>query len=147
VPGEEGSGSSTAALRRSSRRHERQTLAQQSHTSLHALGVSMNTPSQGERCVVGVVVAYACLLLLSGARARGGGCAKKERERERRRHGHAAGDAPARAERHWRRRAAARACARAAPRRAAAMHAADARRALPARRRDRGARAHARARP
>jgi hypothetical protein len=69
MPGaEEGSGSSSAALRRSSRRHERMTLAQQSHTSLHALGVSLNTPSTGERCVVGVVMAYACLLLLSGAR-------------------------------------------------------------------------------
>ena len=65
MPVEEGSGTSSAALRRA-RRLERTTA--QSHTSLAALGAALGGHnSASERCVVGVVMAYACLLLLSGA--------------------------------------------------------------------------------
>jgi hypothetical protein len=67
--GEEGSGTSSAV-----RRGGRPAVAavphrQESTTSLQRLAVHAHTQSAGERCVVGAVVAYACLLVLSGARA------------------------------------------------------------------------------
>jgi hypothetical protein len=74
--GEEGSGMSAAALRRSARRQERgANAAQASHTSLHALGAALaaQNAAGSERWVVGAVLVYASLLLLSGARARGAG--------------------------------------------------------------------------
>lgn len=67
--GEEGSGTSSA-VRRGGRPAVAAVLSrQESTTSLQRLAVHAHTQSAGERCVVGAVVAYACLLVLSGARA------------------------------------------------------------------------------
>ena len=75
--GEEGSGTSSAALRRSGRPGRGDVQRQESTTSLQRLAVSANAQaaSAGERCVVGAVVAYACLLVLSGA-GHGAGAAR-----------------------------------------------------------------------